>query len=75
MIRLPNKLYSFNETVLADFVKILHTVGDTPVSVAELNKQLSASVPTENLIDALSLLLTLGSLELDQEKGVVSRAH
>lgn len=75
MIRLPNKLYSFNETVLADFVKILHTVGDTQMSVTELHRQLGSSVPTENLIDALSLLLTMGSLELDQVKGVVSRAH
>ena len=26
MIRLPNKLYRFNETVLADFVTILKTL-------------------------------------------------
>lgn len=42
MIRLPNKLYRFNETVLADFVTILKTLGTEPVPVLDR----SAASPT-----------------------------
>lgn len=75
MIRLPNKLYRFNETVLADFVTILKTLGTEPVPVVDLQHSLADKLRTEELIDALTLLLTLGVLDLDCDKGVVSRAH
>lgn len=75
MIRLPNKLYRFNETVLADFVTILKTLGTEPVPVLDLQCRLADKMHAEDLIDALALLLTLGVLDLDCDKGVVSRAH
>ncbi|MCX7538348.1 hypothetical protein OS123_07315 [Corynebacterium sp. P5875] len=75
MIRLPNKLYRFNETVLADFVTILKTLGTEPVPVLDLQRRLADKLHTEDLIDALTLLLALGVLDLDSSKGVVSRAH
>lgn len=75
MIRLPNKLYRFNETVLADFVTILKTLDTEPVPVLDLQRRLADKLRTEDLIDALTLLLTLGVLDLDASKGVVSRAH
>lgn len=75
MIRLPNKLYRFNETVLADFVTILKTLGTEPVPVLDLQRRLADKLHTEDLIDALTLLLTLGVLDLDANEGVVSRAH
>ena len=75
MIRLPNKLYRFNETVLADFVTILKTLGTEPVPVLDLQRHLADKLRTEDLIDALTLLLTLGVLNLDAREGVVSRAH
>ena len=75
MIRLPNKLYRFNETVLADFVTILKTLGTETVPVLDLQRRLDDKLRTEDLIDALTLLLTLGVLDLDASKGVVSRAH
>ncbi|EFL94263.1 ABC-three component system middle component 7 [Mobiluncus curtisii] len=75
MIRLPNKLYRFNETVLADFVTILKTLSAEPVPVLDLQRRLADKLRTEDLIDALTLLLTLGVLDLDASKGVVSRAH
>ena len=41
MIRLPNKLYRFNESVLADFVTILKAIDDDPISVLELQRALA----------------------------------
>jgi hypothetical protein len=75
MIRLPNKLYRFNETVLADFVIILKTLDTEPVPVLDLQRRLADKLHTEDLIDGLTLLLALGVLDLDASKGVVSRAH
>ena len=75
MIRLPNKLYRFNETVLADFVIILKTLDTEPVPVLDLQRRLADKLHTEDLIDGLTLLLALGGLDLDASKGVVSRAH
>ena len=75
MIRLPNKLYRFNETVLADFVTIFKPLGTEPVPVVDLQRRLADNLRTEDLIDALTLLLALGVLDLDASKGAVSRAH
>ncbi|WP_277100729.1 ABC-three component system middle component 7 [Cutibacterium granulosum] len=75
MIRLPNKLYRFNETVLADFVTILKVLGTEPVPVLDLQRRLADKLHTEDLIDALTLMLTLGVLDLDANEGVISRAH
>ncbi|WP_215523027.1 ABC-three component system middle component 7 [Varibaculum prostatecancerukia] len=75
MIRLPNKLYRFNESVLADFVTILKALDDEPISVLELQRILAQDLHTEDLIEALTLLLTLGTLDIDVSKGVIRRAH
>lgn len=75
MIRLPNKLYRFNETVLADFVTIFKTLGTEPVPVLDVQRRLADKLHTEDLIDALALLLTLGVVHLDANEGVISRAH
>ncbi|BFL99324.1 ABC-three component system middle component 7 [Cutibacterium avidum] len=75
MIRLPNKLYRFNETVLADFVTILKTLGTESVPVLDVQRRLADKLHTEDLIEALTLLLTLGVLDLDANEGVISRAH
>ncbi|CAB0971875.1 hypothetical protein FRC0475_02282 [Corynebacterium diphtheriae] len=71
MIRLPNKLYRFNETVLADFVTIMRSLDTAPMSVAELHDRLEGQMATEDMIDAL----TLGTLSLDTDQGVIARAH
>jgi len=75
VIRLPNKLYCFNESVLADFVTILKALGDEPISVLELQRTLAQDLHTEDLIDALTLLLTLSTLDIDVSEGVIRRAH
>lgn len=75
MIRLPNKLYRFNESVLADFVTILKAIDDDPISVLELQRALASDLHAEDLIDAPTLLLTLDTLNLDASEGVIRRAH
>ena len=75
MIRLPNKLYRFNESVLADFVTILKAIDDDPISVLELQRALASDLHAEDLIDALTLLLTLDTHNLDASEGVIRRAH
>ena len=75
MIRLPNKLDRFNESVLADFVTILKAIDDDPISVLELQRALASDLHAEDLIDALTLLLTLDTLNLDASEGVIRRAH
>ncbi len=73
MIRLPNKLYRFNETVLADFVVILTVLGEESMPVVDLHQQLMSRMSTEDVIDALTLLLALGKLRLESDEGAVSR--
>ncbi|TRX47073.1 hypothetical protein FNY88_10835 [Corynebacterium guaraldiae] len=75
MIRLPNKLYRFDESILADFVTIMRSLDTEPVSVADLHDRLDVNMAIEDIINALTLLLTLGVLSLDTDQGVISRAH
>lgn len=75
MIRLPNKLYRFEETVLADFVGIMRTMRERSLTVSELHHELAAVISAEDLIDALTLLLALGRIQLDTDSGVLTHAH
>ncbi|MBM7051024.1 ABC-three component system middle component 7 [Rothia sp. ZJ1223] len=75
MIRLPSKLYQFNESILADFVTILRYLDEDPIKVETLHARLLPTMATEDFIDALALLLTLGKVELDNSEGVIHRAH
>lgn len=75
MIRLPSNLYRFDESILADFVTIMRNLGEEPTRVDVLHERLSPIMATEDYIDALTLLLTLGKVELDGSKGVITRAH
>lgn len=75
MIRLPNKLYRFDETILADFVTILRSLDGDATRVADLHERLKPAMATEDILDALTLLLTLGTLRLDTDSGVIVHAH
>lgn len=75
MIRLPNKLYRFDESILAVFVTIMRSLDTEPVSVTDLHDRLDVNMAIEDIINALTLLLTLGVLSLDTDQGVISRAH
>ena len=75
MIRLPNKLYRFDETILADFVTILRSLDGDATCVSDLHERLKPAMATEDFLDALTLLLTLGTLRLDTDSGVIAHAH
>lgn len=71
MIRLPNKLYPFQESVLADFVPIQCRLANRRVQVADLYAELAEVMSTQDFIEALTLLLALKRVELDATEGVI----
>lgn len=74
MLRLPNKLYPFTESILAVFPIILRAIPDTPISVISLYSVLEDRLKVSEYVDAMSLLLTLGVIKLDAKKGEIWRA-
>lgn len=71
MIRLPNKLYPFNESILADFVPIQSLLANRRVQVADLYAELAEVMSAQDFIEALTLLLALKRVELDATEGVI----
>ena len=76
MIRLPNKLYTFEESILALFPTIMAALTDEPKTVLALYEELKPAIPeTTDFIDALTLLLTINAIELDPDTRTVSHAN
>lgn len=76
MIRLPNKLYAFGESILALFPTIMAALTDEPKTVLELCENLrSAILETTDYIDARALLLTINAIELGPNTRMVSHAN
>ncbi len=71
MIRLPNKLYSFQESVLADFVPIQRRLENRRLRVVDLYAELAGVMSAQDFVEALTLLLALKRVELDATEGVV----
>ena len=71
MIRLPNKLYPFSESVLADFIPIKQALSGRRLPVADLYAEVAQAMSAQDFIEALTLLLTLKHVELDVEEGVI----
>lgn len=74
MIRLPNKLYPFAETVLADFTIVLRGLNGEAMTVVDLHHRLKDTIDTQDFIEALTLMLALRTLDLDLETGVIRHA-
>ena len=70
---LPNKLFSYNESVLSKLPLILREL-DQPKTPNELLVSLgnNAKSPLE-LLDALDCLYALGQVELNEENGRIVR--
>ncbi|WP_124053958.1 ABC-three component system middle component 7 [Arcanobacterium ihumii] len=76
MIRLPNKLYTFKESTLALLPPIMATLEMGLMPVAELREEVWRDIPSAtDFIEALSLLLALRELILDEDKGTVEYAR
>lgn len=69
---LPNKLFSYEESILSRFPIVLSVFEEKPTRVSELYKKLSDYVESVNdFIEILDCLYALGKIELDGEEGVL----
>lgn len=68
----PNKLCSYNESIISKFPVVLKIVKKEPVTVLELYRQVIGSVAgVKEYIDVLDCLYALGKIEYDDEKEVL----
>lgn len=71
-MRLPNKIYSYKESTLVNFPKILKIVSETDISPARLYQRCKGSFSDVNdYVETLDCLFALGVIELDEEYGVI----
>lgn len=55
-MRLPNKIYTYNESIIADMIKILSTI-DKPMSVTDLYKKVkNKNLNIDRYIEAIDCL-------------------
>ena len=71
-MRLPSKLYRYNESVFVDMVEIL-TVLTYPMGVYELYKTVKKKVGSlDRYIAALDCLFLLNKITLDAKAGIIN---
>ena len=78
-MRLPNKLYSYEKSILSKFPIVLRTLQKADHSVSDLYLAVKADVSDAGeFIEILDCLYALGAMEFDDEKEVlryVVRTH
>lgn len=71
-MRLPSKLYRYNESVFADMVEIL-SILTHPIGVYDLYKSVKRKIGSlDRYIEALECLFLLGKITFDTEVGVIN---
>lgn len=69
---LPNKLFSYEESILSRFPIVLSMLKEKPMDIRQLYKKLRDYVESVNdFIEILDCLYALGKVELDGEEGVL----
>lgn len=69
---LPNKLFSYEESILSRFPVVLSVLEEKPMRVSELYKKLNDYFESVNdFIEILDCLYALGKIELNGEEGVL----
>lgn len=69
---LPNKLFSFDESVLAKFPLMLSLLSKSPMSVGDLYIKVEKRVSgVSEYIEILDCLFALNRISYDDEKGVL----
>lgn len=66
-MRLPNKVISYNGSIISKFPVILTTLQERDYSVMELYEKIKASLDIEDFIDALDSLFALGKIEINDD--------
>ena len=75
-MRLPNKLYNYEESTLSNFPVILRAIGKDGITVADLSKGIAKEVGgVLELIEELALLLLIQEITIDEKSEVIFRAH
>lgn len=70
-MRLPNKLYRYNESVFVDMIKILSTIKH-PIGVYDLYKKVKNQVGSiDRYVEALDCLFVLNKITFDGEVGII----
>lgn len=66
MIKFPNKLFSYNESVISKFPIIINTLGCYEISVKELYDRLKPQFSNvDDYIETLSCLYALNKIEIN----------
>ena len=69
---LPNKIFSYNESVLSKFSPLLTELANSPQSVANLYWLIRQQVPdVSEYIEILACLYALRRIEYDEAQGVL----
>ena len=69
---LPNKLYSYHESVLSKFPLILRELRKKPLTASDLYQRVLNRVSgVSEYIDALDCLYALKKIEYDEKEGVI----
>ena len=78
-MRLPNKLYSYEERTLSKFPIVLRALRDSDSGVTELYERIKKSVPdVSEYMEILDSLYALGKIDIDDKEAVlryVERDH
>lgn len=78
-MRLPNKLYSYEESTLSKFPIVLRALRDSDSGVTELYERIKKSVPdVSEYMEILDSLYALGKIDIDDKEAVlryVGRDH
>lgn len=66
-MRLPNKVISYNDSIISKFPIILNILKNKDCSVTELYEHIKSVWDLEDYIDALDSLFALGKIEIDED--------
>lgn len=71
-MRLPNKLYSYEESTLSKFPIVLRALRDSDSGVTELYERIKKSVPdVSEYMEILDSLYALGKIDIDDKEAVL----
>lgn len=69
---LPNKLFSYNESILSKFPIVIKTLKKEPISVGKLYLQINQKLSSvSEYIELLDCLYALNKIEYDEDKEVL----
>lgn len=75
-MRLPNKLYTYEESTLSNFPIILQAIGNDGITVVDLTRKIANEVGgVLELIEELALLLSIQKIVIDEKSEVIFRAN